>query len=284
MIIVILGPTAVGKTKLSLALAKKYNAKIINADSVQIYKRLDIGSAKATPEERSEIEHLLIDFKDPKDMYTVYDYQKDVRNILDNHPNENFILVGGTGLYIKAALFDYKFADDSTSETYDSLTNEELYKKVKEKHPETEIHMNNRQRLVRALNKDNKYDQNGDKLLYDAKFIGLTAPRDVLYQKIDNRVDAMLKEGLIEEVKNLYDENIRSKAVMTAIGYKELYSYFDKEISLEEAVNLIKQRSRKYAKRQFTWFNNKMDVKWFNVNYENFDSTIDEVINYLDNK
>lgn len=284
MIIVILGPTAVGKTKLSLALAKKYNAKIINADSVQIYKRLDIGSAKATPEERSEVEHLLIDFKDPKDMYTVYDYQKDVRNILDNHPNENFILVGGTGLYIKAALFDYKFADDSASETYDSLTNEELYKKVKEKHPETEIHMNNRQRLVRALNKDNKYDQNGDKLLYDAKFIGLTAPRDVLYQKIDNRVDAMIKEGLIEEVKNLYDENIRSKAVMTAIGYKELYSYFDKEITLEEAVNLIKQRSRKYAKRQFTWFNNKMDVKWFNVNYENFDSTIDEVINFLDNK
>lgn len=284
MIIVILGPTAVGKTKLSLALAKKYNAKIINADSVQIYKRLDIGSAKATPKERSEVEHLLIDFKDPKDMYTVYDYQKDVRNILDNHPNENFILVGGTGLYIKAALFDYKFADDSTSETYDSLTNEELYKKVKEKHPETEIHMNNRQRLVRALNKDNKYDQNGDKLLYDAKFIGLTAPRDVLYQKIDNRVDAMLKEGLIEEVKSLYDENIRSKAVMTAIGYKELYSYFDKEITLEEVVNLIKQRSRKYAKRQFTWFNNKMDVKWFNVNYENFDSTIDEVINYLDNK
>lgn len=284
MIIVILGPTAVGKTKLSLALAKKYNAKIINADSVQIYKRLDIGSAKATLEERSEVEHLLIDFKDPKDMYTVYDYQKDVRNILDNHPNENFILVGGTGLYIKAALFDYKFADDSTSETYDSLTNEELYKKVKEKHPETEIHMNNRQRLVRALNKDNKYDQNGDKLLYDAKFIGLTAPRDVLYQKIDNRVDAMIKEGLIEEVKSLYDENIRSKAVMTAIGYKELYSYFDKEITLEEAVNLIKQRSRKYAKRQFTWFNNKMDVKWFNVNYENFDSTIDEVINYLDNK
>lgn len=284
MIIVILGPTAVGKTKLSLALAKKYNAKIINADSVQIYKRLDIGSAKATPEERSEVEHLLIDFKDPKDMYTVYDYQKDVRNILDNHPNENFILVGGTGLYIKAALFDYKFANDSTSETYDKLTNEELYKKVKEKHPETEIHMNNRQRLVRALNKDNKYDQNGDKLLYDAKFIGLTAPRDVIYQKIDNRVDAMIKEGLIEEVKSLYDENIRSKAVMTAIGYKELYSYFDKEISLEEAVNLIKQRSRKYAKRQFTWFNNKMDVKWFNVNYENFDSTIDEVINYLDNK
>lgn len=284
MIIVILGPTAVGKTKLSLALAKKYNAKIINADSVQIYKRLDIGSAKATLEERSEVEHLLIDFKDPKDMYTVYDYQKDVRNILDNHPNENFILVGGTGLYIKAALFDYKFADDSTSETYDKLTNEELYKKVKEKHPETEIHMNNRQRLVRALNKDNKYDQNGDKLLYDAKFIGLTAPRDVLYQKIDNRVDAMLKEGLIEEVKSLYDENIRSKAVMTAIGYKELYSYFDKEITLEEVVNLIKQRSRKYAKRQFTWFNNKMDVKWFNVNYENFDSTIDEVINYLDNK
>lgn len=284
MIIVILGPTAVGKTKLSLALAKKYNAKIINADSVQIYKRLDIGSAKATPKERSEVEHLLIDFKDPKDMYTVYDYQKDVRNILDNHPNENFILVGGTGLYIKAALFDYKFADDSTSETYDSLTNEELYEKVKEKHPETEIHMNNRQRLVRALNKDNKYDQNGDKLLYDAKFIGLTAPRDVLYQKIDNRVDAMIKEGLIEEVKGLYDENIRSKAVMTAIGYKELYSYFDKEISLEEAVNLIKQRSRKYAKRQFTWFNNKMDVKWFNVNYENFDSTIAEVINYLDNK
>ena len=136
--------------------------------------------------------------------------------------------------------------------------------------------------MIRFLNKK-ETDQDKNNLLYDVKFIGLTTTREKLYERINLRVDKMVEEGLIEEVKNLYDKNIRSKSIMTGIGYKELYEYFDGNISLEESLELIKQRSRKYAKRQYTWFNNQMDIKWFDVDFNNFNNTIKEVIDYIEN-
>ena len=282
MIIVVCGPTGVGKTKMSVELAKHYNAVVVNADSMQVYKELNIGTAKVKEEEKEGIKHLLFDIVEPSDMYTVYDYQKDLRKVLNEHKEKNIILVGGTGLYIKAGLYNYEFQEEEDNqEDYSALSNEELYKRVIEIDPNTDIHINNRKRLIRKLNK--KIEGNDkDTLLYDAIFIGLTTSRDKLYERINERVDIMIEEGLIDEVKSLYDKDIRSKSIMTGIGYKELYEYFDGKITLDESIELIKKRSRKYAKRQYTWFNNQMNVTWFNVDFENFNNTIENCINYIE--
>lgn len=281
MIIVVCGPTGVGKTKLSIELAKKYNGIVVNADSMQVYKELNIGTAKVTEEEKEGIPHYLFDIKEPDEMYTVYDYQKDLRNILDNNKDKNIIIVGGTGLYIKAGLYDYEFSLDDNNNTFDNLSNDELFKMVKDKYKDIDVHVNNRKRLVRLLNKNNN-SLNGDKLLYDAIFIGLTTDRDILYDKINSRVDKMFDSGLLDEVNSLYNRKIFSKSIYTGIGYKELYDYFDNKISLEEAKDLIKKNSRHYAKRQYTWFKNKMNINWFNVNYKDFNETFNEVINYIE--
>lgn len=282
MILCIVGPTGVGKTKLSVELAKKYNAIVVNGDSMQVYKELNIGTAKVTEEEKEGIEHKLFDIVNPKDMYTVYDYQKDLRNILDNNKNKNIIIVGGTGLYIKAGLYNYIFeTENNIDNKYDKLTNEELYDLALKKDKDCNIHINNRKRLIRFLNKTETI-QDKDKLLYDVKFIGLTTDRETLYERINKRVDIMIENGLLEEVKSLYDRNIRSKAILTGIGYKELYEYFDGKISLEDAIKLIKQRSRHYAKRQYTWFNNQMNINWFNVDFDNFNNTVNDVIKFID--
>ena len=284
MIVVIIGPTGVGKTKLSLSLAKKYNAEIINADAMQIYKEMNIGTAKVSDTE--DIPHYLLSIKSVNDTYSVCEYQKDGRRVLDEllSKNKNVIIVGGTGLYIKALLYDYKFTKEETCETYDNLTNEEILNEIN-KLGTTDIHVNNRKRLVRTLNrlKNNNIEEvSGNNLLYDnVYFIGLTTERNILYDRINKRVDEMIEEGLIEEVKDLYDKGINTISINTAIGYKELYKYFDGTISLEESIDLIKRNSRRYAKRQYTWINNKMNVKWFNVNLNEFDKTIEEVCNYI---
>ena len=284
MILVVVGPTGVGKTKMSVELAKKYNAIVVNADSMQVYKDLNIGTAKVTEEEKEGVPHLLFDIVEPTDMYTVYDYQRDLRKILDDNKDKNIVIVGGTGLYIKAGLYNYEFTEeDEEQEQYEELSNEELLERVKEIDPNTDIHVNNRKRLVRRLNKKGE-EHIVDTLLYDATFIGLTTDRDTLYDRINKRVDIMVKDGLLDEVKSLYDKNIRSKAIMTGIGYKELYDYFDGNCSLEEALDLIKQRSRRYAKRQYTWFNNQMDINWFNVDFNNFNNTVNEVIDFINKK
>ncbi len=281
MLLVIVGPTGVGKTKLSIELAKKYNAIVINGDSMQVYKELNIGTAKIKEEEKENIPHYLFDIKEPNEMYTVYDYQKDLRSLLEKYKDRNIIIVGGTGLYIKAGLYNYEFKEENVNNNYDDLSNEEIYKLVKEKDPNIDIHVNNRKRLVRFLNRDN-IQNNGNELLYNALFIGLSTNRETLYDRINQRVDMMFNDGLVEEVKNLYDKKINSKAINTGIGYKELYDYFNGNISLEEAKDLIKKRSRHYAKRQYTWFNNQMNITWFNVNFNNFNETIKEVEDYID--
>ena len=287
-LIVIVGPTGVGKTKLSIELAKKFNGEIINADSTQVYKNMDIATAKVTEEEKEGMKHYLLDIKDITDDYSVCDFQKDARECIDNILSKNKvpIIVGGTGLYIKALLYDYTFEKNNDKHDYSNLSNEEIYNKLITINPNSKIHKNNRKRIERALD---VFENTGklieedktDKLLYDSFIIGLTTDRENLYKRINKRVDEMINNGLLEEAKNIYDTNIRTKAVLTPIGYKELFDYFDGNKSLEECIELIKLRSRRYAKRQYTWFNNQMNVKWFNVDFNNFSNTVEEVIKYI---
>lgn len=289
-IIVIVGPTCTGKTKLSIELAKKYNGEIINADSTQIYKDNDIATAKVSLEEMEGIEHHLLSIKDLKEDYTVFDYQKDARNCINKIIDKGKIpiLVGGTGLYIKSVLYDYKFdLENNKKETYEQYNNEELYKKLLSIDPKTEIHPNNRKRIERALdyyfanNKPISSKEKTNKILYDAIIIGLTTDRNILYEKINERVDKMLESGLLDEANRIYESGIRTKAVLTPIGYKELFPYFEGKENLDNAILLMKQNSRHYAKRQYTWFLHQMDVKWFTTNYDNFNQTIDDVVNYI---
>lgn len=287
-IIVITGPTGVGKTKLSITLAKKYNAEIINADAMQVYKGLDIGTAKITNEEKRNIPHHLLDIKDVSEDYTIYDYQKDVRKTLDKDDNKTYIMVGGSNLYIKAALYDYSLKDNIINNNYDDLSNEEIYHKLLLLDKDIVIDSKNRRRLIRALNyylenneSINKND-NGNKLLYNAIFIGLTTNREKLYDIINSRVDTMINNGLINEVKYFYDNNMLYKPILNGIGYKEVISYLNKEIDYNTMIEIIKKNSRHYAKRQYTFMNNKMNIKWFNVDFNNFKNTEEEVISYLE--
>ena len=282
MIIVICGPTGVGKTKVSVELAKKYKAIIINADAMQVYKGLDIGTAKIKESEKENISHYLFDICDVYKNYTIYDYQNDVRNIIKKNKDKNIILVGGSGLYIKSALFDYQFAEENKNTIdYSKYSNEELYNLALKKDKNMDIHINNRKRLIRFLTKK-ELPKNGNKLLYDnVHFIGLTTDREKLYDIINSRVEKQIKEGLVDEVKYFYDNKIFTKALNTGIGYKELYKYFDGKITLDEAIELIKKNTRHYAKRQYTFFNNQLPIQWFSVDYNNFNNTIDKIIDYI---
>lgn len=287
MIIAIVGPTGVGKTRMSISLAKKYNAEIISVDSMQIYKKMNIGTSKVTKEEMDGVVHHMIDIKNPEEDYSVFDYQKDARGVLDKLISEgkNVIIVGGTGLYLKALLYNYEFKENNNRKDFSGYTNEELYDMVKNIDKVSKIHVNNRQRLESFLNNHENNDKIvSDKCIYDAKIIGLTTNRDSLYEAINDRVDKMVSDGLIDEARYFYDNNINSKAIKTAIGYKELYLYFDNKISLDDAIELIKKKSRNYAKRQYTWFNNQMNVKWFNIDKNDFDNTIKSVVSYIEGK
>jgi len=289
-IIVIVGPTGVGKTKLSIELAKIYNGEIINADSMQVYKGLDIATAKIKEEEKMNIPHHLFDIKDVNEDYTIYHYQKDARDKIKEiqDKGKTVIMVGGTGLYIKAALYDYRLSSEINNNTYDNLSTKDLYEELIKIDPNIRIDKNNRRRIIRAINyklenNDSINNNKTDKILYDAIFIGLTTNRDILYDRINKRVDKMINDGLVNEAKYFYNKKIYDKPLINGIGYKELYQYFDGNITLEEAINKIKQNSRHYAKRQYTFFNNQMNIKWFNVDFDNFDNTIKKVSDYIDN-
>jgi len=293
MIIVIVGPTGVGKTKLSISLAKKYNAEIINGDAIQVYRGLDIGSAKVKDEEKDGVVHHLFDIRDVNEEYSIYDYQKDCRCKIDEilGRGKNVVIVGGTGLYIKSALYDYTLEENNfVNGEYEGISTEEIYRKLKELDKDIEIDKNNRRRIIRAYDyylnygKSIRSNDNGNKLLYNCLFVGLTTDRDILYERINKRVDLMLEDGLYEEVKSFYDKGIRTKPLLGGIGYKELYSYLDGNVSYDEAISLIKRNSRRYAKRQYTFFNNQFSVKWFSVNFDNFEETISLIENYIDIK
>ncbi|MDD6272368.1 MAG: tRNA (adenosine(37)-N6)-dimethylallyltransferase MiaA [bacterium] len=288
-IILIVGPTAVGKTYTSIKLAKYLNAEIINADSRYIYKEPVIATAKVTKEEMLDVKHHMIDICSLNDDYTIFDFQKDGRRILDKliSENKNIIIVGGSGLYIKALLYDYVLEETKIKKIdYSNYSNKELKDMIDKIDENNDIHINNRQRMERYLSyyqetgKTISKTENANKKLYNFISIGLTSNRELIYQRINDRVDYMFNNGLLDEAKKLYDLNLKNYS--TIIGYKELKEYFDGNISIERAKELIKQNSRHYAKRQFTWFNNQMnDIKWFDVNYENINNTIDEIKEYI---
>lgn len=286
-IIVIVGPTGIGKTKLSIELAKRLDAEIINGDSVSIYKNLDIGSAKPTIEEREGIPHHLIDIREVDEDYTVFDYQRDVRQTIDEITlrNKRVIIVGGTGLYIKAGLYNYTFTEGTTYNQYEDMTNEEILDRIKKFKVTETPDVNNRKRLVRLLNKvENNEDltHNKDELLYNIKTIGLTTSREILYERINKRVDIMINNGLLEEIKGLKDKYKNSRILNSGIGYKEFYDYLFNDKKLEDVIEEIKQNSRRFAKRQYTFFKHQFDTTWFEVDLDNFDNTINEVLKYIE--
>lgn len=289
-IIVIVGPTGVGKTACSIYLAHKYNAEVINADSTGVYKEPLIATAKVTEEEKDGVIHHMLDLVSLDDDFTLYDYQVKGRKVLDDliSQNKNIIIVGGSGLYIKALLYDYKLdKTDNIRVDYSKYTNQELKNMADKIDKNNNIHVNNRQRLERYIT---YYKQTGKTIkktndintkLYNFDIIGLKSDKETLYKRMNDRVDIMFKNGLLDEAKKLKDK----KNFNNIIGYKELNQYFNGSISLDEAIDLIKQNTRRYSKRQFTWFNNQMkDIKWFDVNYNDFNETIKEIDIYLQEK
>ena len=298
-IICIVGPTAVGKTRLSVQLAKELDGEIISGDSMQIYRGLDIGTAKASFEERQGIPHHLLDEKDPAESYSVAEFQKTVRLKIQEIQSRGKIpiLVGGTGLYIKSVLYDYEFSEEvrdalQLRDPYPQLDNDALHQLLAGLDPVSaeQIHPNNRQRTLRAIQafeqsgirKSDREKTQEHKLIYPVKLIGLTDERQRLYQRIDARVDQMAREGLVDEVRRLYDAGIPKEAQsVRAIGYKELYDHFDGLMDLDRALELIKRNSRRYAKRQYTWFKNQMTAQWFEVEVSDFEKTIAAVISWL---
>ncbi len=284
-VIAIVGPTAVGKTALSIELAKKYDGEIINGDSMQVYKDLNIGTAKITEEEMDGVPHHLLDILEPTDAFSVADYQKAVREKMAEIQSRGKlpIIVGGTGLYVQAVLFDFRFTEEKIDETvrqkyYDLLAQEgpeAMHERLRVVDAETAatIHPNNTRRVIRALEmaehseskKSDEAQHQGQKALYNHKIIGLNMDRDRLYERINLRVDIMMEKGLEKEVRALYDRGIRDTQAIKAIGYKELYDYFDGKMDYDVAIEQLKQNSRRYAKRQLTYFRNKMDVAWFDA-------------------
>lgn len=290
-VLVIVGPTAVGKTSFGIKCAEAFNGEIISGDSIQIYKGLDIGSAKPNLHEQNSAKHYLIDIKDPSDNYSVKDFQDLGRTYINKISNENKlpIVVGGTGLYIKALLYDYEFMDEEIDDNqYEELSNEDIYNKLKEVDPKCldKIHINNRKRLVRALNVYEKHkigiseikQKQEHKPIYDCLIIGLTKNRQELYELIDRRVDKMISDGLLEEIEKLLASGITfENQCMQAIGYKEFKDYFMNTKSLQDCINEVKTNSRHFAKRQYTFFNNQLNVKWF----DNVDEALGEVKKWL---
>ena len=295
-VIVVIGPTSVGKTKMGVELAKAMNGEVISGDSMQIYKGMDIGTAKVTEQEMSGIVHHCINILEPTDEYSVKDFQDAVRFQIDDITRRGKlpIIVGGTGLYIKAALYDYEFSETKDNheifrDKYKDYDNEQLYQhliNIDEKSA-LELHPHNRQRVLRAIE---IYEETGQKksdiealqqhvCLYDAYFVGLTIERELLYNRINQRVDAMKEQGLEKEVTDLYYQGLeRSNQSMKAIGYKEWFDYFEGIIDKETVYENIKKHSRQYAKRQYTWFKNQFDVHWYNVQIDNFEKTVHDVL------
>lgn len=294
-VIAIVGPTAVGKTRLSIEVAKKFGGEIISGDSMQVYKGMDIGTAKIKEEEMAGIPHHMIDIKSPNEDFSVADFQYYVQKYIEEISARNHIpiIVGGSGLYIQAVLQNYNFSKEKRDDALTKRLEDEmkqkgiepLFDRLKTIDPNQaeKIHPNNFRRVLRALEIFEKtgltmteyQKQQASSSPYESLLIGLEMDRELLYKRINQRVDGMVREGLLEEVKGLIEKGYENYQSMKAIGYKELIPYFTGEVPLETSIELLKRNSRRYAKRQYTWFKNKMDVNW----YELTPSTMTEKFN-----
>lgn len=278
MIILIGGPTASGKSEVALELCKLLNGEIINGDAFQIYRHMDIGTAKPSLKEREEVKHHLFDIRNPDETYNIKDYQKDARNVIDDILKRGKlpIIVGGTGLYQLSLLYDYDFKDEDEINLDDlaQLNNHELHQYLKSIDPKSseKIHENNRKRVLRAIaiyrstgeTKSSLIDKQSHSLIYDdVIMVGIDCNRDVLYERINSRVDDMVENGLFQEVEALIKKYGTNQRAFDAIGYKESISYLTKQCSKEEAILEIKKHTRNYAKRQVTFFKNKFEMNWF---------------------
>ncbi|AIF43681.1 tRNA (adenosine(37)-N6)-dimethylallyltransferase MiaA [Virgibacillus sp. SK37] len=307
-VIAIVGPTAVGKTKLSIEIAKRFDAEIISGDSMQVYRGMDIGTAKIEEREMEAIPHHLIDIKEPNEAYSAADFKNHVQACIESIGaiGKLPIIVGGSGLYIQAALFDYNFSPARRDERITKrLENERaelgikhLYDRLRAIDPEQaeKIHPNNYRRVIRALE---IYEITGLKMSqlqkeqtvespYNVIFIGLEMERELLYNRINQRVDKMINDGLVEEVRSLYEKGYEACGSMKAIGYKEMIPYIQGKQPFEEAVENLKRNSRRYAKRQYTWFRNKMNIRWYSINpntyHEVFTKILDDLAGLLEDK
>lgn len=307
-LVILTGPTAVGKTHLSIQLAKKINGEIISADSIQVYKGMDIGSAKITKEETDGIPHHLIDILEPKEEFNVHIFKKLATKAINDISSRGKIpiIVGGTGFYIQAVLYDINFDDTETDYEYreylEQLAKDKgnafLHDMLKEVDPESAaaIHCNNLKRVIRALE---YYKQTGKKISehnekerenkspYNFAYFVLNDKRDKLYNRINQRVDIMFDNGLLKEMETLIAKGYtRDLVSMQGIGYKELFNYFDGKTSLDETKELIKKNTRHFAKRQLTWFRREKDVTMLNIDEFNYDrlKVLNEMLNFLKNK
>jgi tRNA dimethylallyltransferase len=288
-LIAIVGPTAVGKTAFSLAIAHTFRCEIISGDSVQLYRGMDIGSAKASAEERAAVPHHMIDIADPDETFTVADFQDRCRALIGEINGRGAIpmFVGGTGLYVESVIYDYKFAeapgDEVARERWSAYAEghgtQALHAELLKRDPKSaaRIHPNDRKRLIRALevveatgeplaDQTAKREKNSP---YDLCMIGLTMDRGLLYRRIESRVDAMIEAGLIQEVRTLLERGYTKDLVpMQAIGYKEIIAYLEGETTLDEAIALLKRNTRRFAKRQLSWFRMMPQIHWFDVTDE----------------
>ncbi len=302
-LLVILGPTAVGKTQFSLEMAGFLNGEIISADSMQIYQGMDIGTGKVTADERQQVKHHLIDIIDPAAEFSVAEFQERVELIIPKIISQNKVplLVGGTGLYIKAVLEGFLFPEMKKDEQLRDILQQEaikygnvyLHQKLREVDPELahQLHPNDQRRIIRGIE---VYRLTGNKLSvlkklqqkeparYQALKIGLTREREELYQRINQRVDLMIEQGLLSEVKKLLNAGYSiSSTALQGLGYKEIIAYFNGEYDLNEAIRILKRDTRHYAKRQLTWFKQQNDIHWFNLSQLSMPCLLDKTIKLI---
>ena len=293
MIVVIVGPTAIGKTRLGVEVAKAFKTEVISGDSMQVYRQLDIGTAKVTEKEAAGIPHHMIDIINYDEPFSVAKYQKTVRKLVDQQAQQNKLplIVGGTGFYIKTVLHDFEFdhqpRDENFASRFDHLDNATVYAKLEalDKAAAQKVHKNNRKRVLRqlemAMQGEKPSQKTGqDKAIYDYIIVGLTCNRKMLHQRIDERVDIMVQNGLVEEAYNLY-QKVPNAQSGEGIGYKELFSYFEGRFSLQSAIETIKRNTRRFAKRQYTYFNNQFEVEWFHVDRDDFDDITKQVVQFI---
>ncbi|ASF39546.1 tRNA (adenosine(37)-N6)-dimethylallyltransferase MiaA [Halobacillus halophilus] len=301
LVISVVGPTAVGKSKLGVEIAKRFEGEVISGDSMQIYKSMDIGTAKVTEQEMQGIPHHLVDIKEPDESFSVAEFQNKVQSLIRTIGSRGKVpvIVGGTGLYIQATLYNFNFSEEKRDEQVIKRLEKEaseygieaLYQRLQSVDPEQaeKVHPNNERRVLRALEvfettgkvMSDYQKQQSNESPFRPVIIGLEMEREELYNRINRRVDQMVEQGLIAEVKRLYDKGYEHTQAMKAIGYKEFLPYFNGEYSLDRAVELLKRNSRRYAKRQYTYFRNKMNVRWYSISEQGYEEKFETILNDL---